>query len=175
MKIAFHNKQRAESVDSKALRLDFQRLLGFIAEDISQAPPAWLKKRQLKEIFSRGTLSVALVSNKTIARVNKEWRGQDKATDVLSFPLELTAPPRLIGEDDEEEEEEWLVGELLISLERAREQSLEYGHSLERELSFLFVHGVLHVLGFDHIKKDEEKEMFGRQKRILSAAGIKRA
>ena len=63
---------------------------------------------------------------------------------------------------------------MIISLERAREQAEEYGHSLERELSFLFVHGVLHILGFDHMTKAEEKEMFGRQRRILAAAGIKR-
>jgi len=169
VKIAFHNRQRGQAVDSKALGLNFQRLLGFLSEELSQAPPAWLKKRQLKQIFSRGQLSVVLVSNKAIRTINKQWRDQDKATDVLSFPLELTEPAYLEPDSDQ-----WLVGEVIISLERASEQAKDYGHSLERELSFLFVHGVLHVLGFDHMTKEEEKEMFARQRRILAAAGIAR-
>lgn len=166
MKIAFHNKQRREPVDGKALSQDFERLLGHIDRELGESPPAWLKKRQLKQIFAHGSLSVALVSNRAIAVINKDWRGINKATDVLSFPLELEPPPVL---------DEWEVGEVIISLERAREQAEEFGHSLERELSFLFVHGVLHVLGFDHMTPAEEKDMFGRQKRILRAAGIKRA
>jgi probable rRNA maturation factor len=189
VKIAFHNRQRRRPVDSKALSLDFERLLSFLAQDLSQAPPAWLKKSQLKQIFSRGQLSVVLVSNKAIRKVNRQWRDQDKPTDVLSFPLELTPPPFLrtrtspgakatsqadLDFDPVGECDQWLVGEVIISLDRASEQAQDYGHSLERELSFLFVHGVLHVLGFDHVTKEEEKEMFGRQRRILAAAGVKR-
>ena len=187
MNIAFHNRQRREPVNSKNLRAEFVRLLNFLGADLLAEPPRWLKKKQLKEIFGRGSLSVALVSNKAIRAVNKDWREQDKATDVLSFPLELT-PPSFLGAvgaggpyDDEQEEleaqeeQEWIVGEILISMERAREQAEEYGHSLDRELGFLFVHGVLHVLGFDHVTKEEEKEMFGRQRRILDAAGVRRA
>jgi probable rRNA maturation factor len=179
--IAFHNRQRREPVNSKNLRAEFARLLNFLGADLLAEPPRWLKKKQLKEIFGRGSLSVALVSNKAIRAVNKDWREQDKATDVLSFPLELTPPPFLgmagaaDDEQEEQEEQEWIVGEILISLERAREQAEEYGHSLDRELGFLFVHGVLHVLGFDHVTKEEEKEMFGRQRRILDAAGVRRA
>jgi len=170
VKIAFHNRQRRERVDSKALSRDFEQLLGLVGQELKETPPAWLKKRQLKQIFDHGSLSVALVSDRAIAVVNKDWRGLDKPTDVLSFPLELEPPPieaRLI-------QEEWLVGEVIISLERAREQAQDFGHSLERELSFLFVHGVLHVMGFDHMTREEERDMFGRQKRILAAAGIKR-
>lgn len=170
MKIAFHNRQRREKVDSKALSRDFEQLLSFVAEELKESPPAWLKKRQLKQIFDHGSLSVALVSDRAIAVVNRDWRGLDKATDVLSFPLELEPP----AAEALKIQEEWLVGEVIISLERAREQALDFGHSLERELSFLFVHGVLHVLGFDHMTRAEERDMFGRQKRILAAAGIKR-
>jgi len=165
VKIAFHNRQRREKVDAKALSQDFAHLLTLVGEELSSAPPAWLKKRQLKQIFDHGSLSVALVSDRAIAVLNKDWRGIDKATDVLSFPLELEAPPVM---------DEWLVGEVIISLERARDQAQDFGHSLEREVSFLFVHGVLHVLGFDHLTKAEERDMFGRQKRILALAGISR-
>ncbi|MBU6450349.1 MAG: rRNA maturation RNase YbeY [Cyanobacteria bacterium REEB67] len=182
MNIVFHNRQRREPVNSKNLSAEFARLLNFLGADLMAEPPRWLKKKQLKQIFGRGSLSVALVSNKAIRAVNKDWREQDKATDVLSFPLELTPPPfiGLVGADafdegeEDDEDYEWIVGEILISMERAREQAEEYGHSLDRELSFLFVHGVLHVLGFDHVTKEEEKEMFGRQRRILDAAGVRR-
>jgi probable rRNA maturation factor len=199
LKIAFHNRQRRVAVDSKAVGLEFERLLGFLMSELRQAPPVWLKKRQLQQIFLHGQLSVVLVSNKAISKINKQWRDQDKATDVLSFPLDLTPPPvsnkanldfdragqkkgRNRGGQNADENgydengyiDQWVVGEVIISLERAQEQAKDYGHSPERELSFLFVHGVLHVFGFDHLTRAEEKEMFGLQRRILDAAGIKR-
>jgi probable rRNA maturation factor len=92
--------------------------------------------------------------------------GKDAPTDVLSFPLELEEPPL--------PDLPWEVGEVIISAERAQEQAIEYQHTLERELCFLFVHGLLHVLGFDHMEPGDEKDMFSRQKEILHAAGIQR-
>ena len=174
MKIAFHNRQRREPLDARALAAEFERLLSFLSDDLLLNPPGWMKKKQLKLIFAQGQISVAIVSDRAIRQVNRGFRQIDKATDVLSFPLELEPPP-FFDMDSEDEQEEWVVGEVLISLEKAREQADEYGHTLARELSFLFVHGVLHVLGFDHMTAAEEKEMFGRQKRILAAAGIKRS
>ncbi len=175
-------------MDSAALSLQFAKLSDHVAANLKAEPPVWLKKRQLQQIFLHGELSCVLVSNKMIRTINKQWRDQDKATDVLSFPLELTQPPWLhsaksgsvsrsrqsLDFDQEEAQQPWVVGELIISLERAQEQAIEYGHSLERELSFLFVHGLLHILGFDHMTKADEKVMFGRQRHILDAAGIKR-
>jgi probable rRNA maturation factor len=118
-----------------------------------------------------GTLSLVLVSNKKIRQLNKQWREKDYATDVLSFPLAvdenlqiLPAPPG----------ESWELGEVVVSLEKTAEQAAEYGHSFEREFAFLYVHGLLHVLGFDHITKAQEKDMFGRQREILTGAGFSR-
>lgn len=167
MKIALQNRQRRLSLDLEQIREDFESLSKYLAANLSGHPPAWLSARQIKNIFDSpiSSLSVALVSNRVIRDLNNTWRDIDKATDVLSFPLELESPH---GDDD------WQIGDVIISAEKALSQAEEYGHSLERELAFLFVHGFLHVLGFDHVTKKEEIEMFARQNEILTSAGFKR-
>ncbi|ACL70008.1 rRNA maturation RNase YbeY [Halothermothrix orenii] len=97
-----------------------------------------------------GTVSVALVDNKTIAELNSKYRNVEGPTDVLSFPMD-----------------EDILGDIIISIDRARQQADEYGHSLERELGFLTVHGMLHLLGYNH-KTDEEKcVMRQKEERVL--------
>lgn len=125
----------------------------------------WLEPLQLQEMEARAEISVTLVSNRSIRKLNREWMGKDFPTDVLSFPLSLESPEAGMP---------WEMGDLVISVEKASEQALVYGHSLERELAFLLVHGFLHVLGFDHQTEADEKEMFGRQREVLRAAGFPR-
>ncbi len=116
-------------------------------------------------------VSVSIVDNEEIRQINKQFRGIDRATDVLSFPL-LTFEE---GErPDFNEKNEVLLGDIIISLERAKEQAEEYGHSLKRELAFLTAHSMLHLLGYDHMEEEEEKEMFQKQREILNKAGIPR-
>jgi probable rRNA maturation factor len=116
-------------------------------------------------------VSVSIVDNEEIRQINKQFRGIDRATDVLSFPL-LTFEE---GErPDFNEKNEVLLGDIIISLERAKEQAEEYGHSLKRELAFLTAHSMLHLLGYDHMEEKEEKEMFQKQREILIKAGIPR-
>ena len=115
-------------------------------------------------------ISITFVSNEKIQEINKEYRGKDKPTDVISFALE---------EGDEEEviigaPETRVLGDIIISIEKTREQAEEYGHSFERELGFLAVHGLLHLLGYDHGTEEEEKEMFSKQENILEEYGLKR-
>lgn len=116
-------------------------------------------------------LSVTYCDNEYIRELNKNYRNKDSATDVLSFAIED-------GEDLSfiEELKKALsvreIGDIVISYERASEQASEYGHSLERELCFLFVHGVLHLLGYDHMEKDDEKVMFDLQNKILDILKI---
>ncbi|MBN2908536.1 rRNA maturation RNase YbeY [Polycladomyces sp. WAk] len=114
-------------------------------------------------------VSVTLLDNEAIRRLNHEYRDVDRPTDVLSFPL---------WEPDEEWEttdgEPVPLGDIFISIPRAVEQAAEYGHSFERELGFLAVHGFLHLLGYDHGTEAEEKEMFTRQEEILERVGLKR-
>ena len=104
---------------------------------------------------------VTIVNNKTIHKINREFRNVDRPTDVISFAFL----------DDKKEKElkggPINLGQIIISFEKAEEQAKEYEHSLEREMVFLFVHGMLHLLGYDHMNEEDEKKMFGLQNKIL--------
>ncbi|MGD6898951.1 rRNA maturation RNase YbeY [Bacillus infantis] len=116
-------------------------------------------------------LSVTFVTNGRIQEINREYRDKDKPTDVISFAMEE------LGEGETEIAGEGIprvLGDIIISIQRTEEQAGEYGHSFERELGFLAVHGFLHLLGYDHETDEEEREMFGRQKDILDEYGLTR-
>lgn len=114
-------------------------------------------------------ISVSIVTNEEIQKLNKEFRNIDKATDVLSFPM-CTFD---MGEAfDYNENDEIILGDIVISIDKAKEQAEEYGHSLEREIAFLTVHSMLHLMGYDHMEAEEEKEMIKKQKEILQQAGF---
>lgn len=110
--------------------------------------------------------NIIIVDNETIHSINKEYRGVDRPTDVISFALE----------DDKSfvQTELRILGDIYISIDKAREQAKNYGHSLKREISFLTIHGLLHLLGYDHMEEKDEKEMFELQELILDGYGIKR-
>lgn len=150
---------------SKVARMA-ERLRKDVFEHLLESVPDHLDEEILADMAEAGVFSLVLVSDRQIRVLNRDWMGKDKPTDVLSFPLSLEPPPS--------PELPWEVGEIMISLQRAQQQARDYGHSFDRELAFLFVHGMLHVLGFDHMTPDEEKDMFGRQTHILNAAGFKR-
>ena len=108
-------------------------------------------------------VSVALVDNKFIHELNRDYRKIDRPTDVISFAF-------LDNEDREKEIASGVpvaLGDIYISVDKAKEQAQEYKHSLEREMSFLFVHGILHLLGYDHMNEEDEKVMFKLQDEIL--------
>lgn len=116
-------------------------------------------------------VSVTFVTNERIQEINREYRGKDQPTDVISFALEE------LGEDEVEiigAEIPRVLGDIIISIDRTKEQAEEYNHSVSRELGFLALHGFLHLLGYDHIEEEEEKQMFKRQKDILDEYGLKR-
>ena len=106
-------------------------------------------------------IDVSIVDNDKIHEINKTYRGIDRPTDVISFAFY----------DDEEEtineDAPNSLGSIIISYQKAEEQAKDYGHSLNREMSFLFVHGLLHLLGYDHMKKEDEEVMFALQDKIL--------
>lgn len=115
-------------------------------------------------------VSVTLVDNEGIRRLNKEHRDIDRETDVLSFPL---------GDDDgyeiDPDNDAIMLGDIVISLEKAALQAQEYGHSYRREVAFLITHSLFHLLGYDHVNsEEEEKEMFGKQEKVLEKLGITR-
>jgi len=163
--VQLRNRQRRVKIDSKWFAEAAERLFESVLDNVKKRPVSFLDLEQLDDLSAAAILSVAIVSNKEIQKLNKEWRQKDYPTDVLSFTLELSADFEGVPFE---------MGELIISAEKAAEQAIEYGHSLERELAFLFVHGCLHVLGFDHETKADEKDMFGRQKEILNACGFLR-
>jgi len=110
-------------------------------------------------------VSVVLCDDRVIHRLNRKWRGLDAPTDVLSFP-QLT-------EDDwqKQAERQVLLGDIVLSLESAARQAKEYGHSKEREVLYLFTHGLLHLLGYDHLEEDERRRMRNREEEVMTAAG----
>lgn len=115
-------------------------------------------------------VSLTLTDDEGIRELNREHRDKDSATDVLSFPQYESL------KDMEELEEDYLyLGDIVISVERALEQSLAYNHSFEREMCFLVVHSMLHLLGYDHMTPEEETEMKALQEAILDQMGIRRA
>ncbi len=121
-------------------------------------------------------ISVMFTDNEEIRELNRLHRNIDKATDVLSFPLFEYDDEGYIIEDelDTNPEGDILLGDIVISLEKASAQAEEYGHSFEREIGFLTVHSMLHLFGYDHMTPEEEKEMFGYQTEILEQMGLKR-
>ncbi|REK59656.1 MAG: rRNA maturation RNase YbeY [Thermobacillus sp.] len=124
-----------------------------------------------------GEVALTFVDDARIRELNREYRGIDRPTDVLSFAMQEGDEPDIVfdeWEDGETDPVSGMLGDIVISLERAKAQSEEYGHSLEREIGFLFVHGFLHLLGYDHQTAEEEAVMFARQEEILQRAGLTR-
>ena len=124
--------------------------------------------KQQEEISEDAELSITFVDKSEIQEINKMYRDKDKVTDVISFALEEDEPD-IIGLDIPR-----VLGDIIICTDVAKEQAESYNHSFERELGFLALHGFLHLLGYDHMTDEDEKEMFGRQDAILNAYGLTR-
>ncbi|MFE4711315.1 MULTISPECIES: rRNA maturation RNase YbeY [unclassified Paenibacillus] len=138
-----------------------------------------LQKAGEAEGINSGEVDLTFVDNERIHELNREYRGIDRPTDVLSFAMNESAEdePEIIYELEEGETLEdvpEVLGDIIISVPRAQEQALEYGHSLERELGFLFVHGFLHLLGYDHQDEASEAEMMSKQEHVLAQVGLTR-
>lgn len=154
MHIDFHDETNSVSEDYIDL---IQRLLDFAAKK--------------EGVTSEAELSINFVDNKEIQVLNRNYRQKDTPTDVISFAMQESNEDEMeiIGADGP-----LVLGDIVISVDKAKEQSIEYDHSLERELGFLAVHGFLHLLGYDHMKEEDEKKMFSRQEEILGEFGVER-
>lgn len=119
-----------------------------------------LKEVLKKEKIKNARFSVIIITDSEIKAINKKYRKIDKPTDVISFALEENQKEQVFLKNR-------VLGDIYISLDKAKKQAIEYGHSLRRELCFLAVHGLLHLLGYDHNTKEEEKIMFKKQELIL--------
>ena len=127
-------------------------------------------------------ISLLFVDNNEIREINNETRGIDKVTDVLSFPM-LDYPENMVFKNVYKNKkfneiyldgEELVLGDMVLSLERAKEQSIEYNHSFEREVCYLVVHSILHLLGYDHMNDEDKAKMRTREEEILGKLNIKR-
>lgn len=131
---------------------------------------------QQADLNSGCEVGIMLVDNDRIREINREYRNIDSATDVLSFPIvEMEEGRVLSAEGDLDRDENLLVlGDIVISLERAERQAAEYGHSYVREVAFLTTHGAFHLLGYDHGNEQQEGKMLAKQEEVLAVLGLAR-
>ena len=141
-----------------------------LIEDILNFAGSYLKLPENTE------MSVTLMDNEHIHEINKKYRGVDKPTDVISFAIEEDDPDEvpIILPEDEGFDIPKNIGDIMVSMDKVKEQAEYLGHSEDRELGFLVVHGFLHLNGYDHMKEEDEKEMFGLQREILDSYGLTR-
>lgn len=129
--------------------------------------------KEEKMIDSKMMVTITLTNDENIKKINKQYRNIDNKTDVLSFPmferdeLENKIKNRLFEYED-------VLGDIVISIPKVEEQAKEYGHSFERELSYMIVHGFYHLMGYDHIKEEDKKEMRPKEEKILNQLNILR-
>ncbi|WP_137657270.1 rRNA maturation RNase YbeY [Listeria newyorkensis] len=126
------------------------------------------------EIQEDSELVVTFVGNARIQEINRDYRDKDQPTDVISFALEEMGDGETKIAWDEDMEAPRILGDIIISTERALEQADEYGHGFDRELGFLALHGLLHLLGYDHMEPEDEDVMFSLQREVLNAYGLER-
>ena len=122
-----------------------------------------IEKLENKNLY----VNVVLTNAKNIKSINKEHRGIDKETDVLSFPM--FEKNEIANLDNTNED---ILGDMVISIERVEEQAKEYGHSFERELAYMVVHSFYHLLGYDHMTEEDKKEMREKEENILNKLNI---
>ena len=155
---------------------------GQVSEEIIKQTQDILEFAAQKTGKEKKEMAVTFVTNERSHELNLEYRDTDRPTDVISLEYK---PELDIAVDEEDlldhpelaemlEDFDAYIGELFISVDKAREQAEEYGHSFEREMGFLAVHGFLHINGYDHYTPEEEVEMFGLQEEILTAYGLTR-
>ncbi|GIP42032.1 endoribonuclease YbeY [Paenibacillus sp. J45TS6] len=149
-----------------------------ITEELIGTLEKLLEKAAEMEKITDGEVALTFVTDQEIHELNKEYRGIDRPTDVLSFAMNESIDEELdiiydLGENEAIDLPE-ILGDIIISVETAIAQSQEYGHSIHREIGFLFVHGFLHLLGYDHQDEASEAEMMGKQETVLAEVGLSR-
>jgi len=168
----FINNNEYLEVDIMSLSIDFMDETNELKEEDFDLVESLLNCAANKlEIENESEVSITFVTNERIQEINKEYRDKDQPTDVISFAMEE------LGEGEIKingVEMPRVLGDIIISVSKAHEQAEDYGHAFTRELGFLALHGFLHLLGYDHMTPEDEKEMFGLQKEILDEYGLKR-
>lgn len=150
-----------------------------ISEQLVQKLELILQEAAAMEGIEEGEVALTFVDDERIHELNREYRGIDRPTDVLSFALNESTDEELDILYEVEDESELagigdMLGDIIISTERAQLQADDYGHSWEREVGFLFVHGFLHLIGYDHQDEESERIMMNKQEAVLSKIGLTR-
>ena len=148
-----------------------------VVEDLSRTAEECVKAEGIgKKVYAHLTIT----DHEEIRQINREYRGIDRATDVLSFPSTDCTPEKTLGHCEKkllremDETGYCFLGDIIISLPRAQEQAEEYGHSLKREMAYLTAHAMFHLMGYDHMEEEERIEMEQKQEEILQKVGILR-
>ncbi|MGM8364616.1 rRNA maturation RNase YbeY [Virgibacillus sp. W0181] len=154
MHIDFHDKTKSITADDIDL---LQRIIEYAGKT--------------EGVSHESELSINFVDNREMQELNRNYRQQDNPTDVISFALQdsVDGEVSIVGKDIP-----LLLGDIVISVEKAKEQAITYDHSLQREIGFLAVHGFLHLLGYDHYSEENERIMFNKQDEILGAFKLER-
>lgn len=138
---------------------------------IKQVVDTCFKKEKLDK--TNLYMSVTLTNPEEIEKLNRQYRNIDRPTDVLSFPMfEKDELDKKIQTNDFENED--ILGDIVVSVDKVKEQAIEYGHSFERELSYMIVHGFYHLMGYDHIEENDKKVMRKKEENILEKLSISR-
>ena len=150
--------------------LDLEENIEF-EEIIKKVIEQCFKEEKLEN--SKLNISITLTTPENIRKINKEYRNVDNETDVLSFPIfeKEELDNKILKKEFEHED---ILGDIVISIKRVEEQAKEYGHSFERELSYMVVHGFCHLMGYDHIKEEDKLVMRSKEEKVLTKLGITR-
>lgn len=150
--------------------LDLEENIKF-EEIIKKVIEQCFKEEKLEN--SKLNISITLTTPENIRKINKEYRNVDNETDVLSFPIfeKEELDKKILNNKFEYED---ILGDIVISIKRVEEQAKEYGHSFERELSYMVVHGFYHLMGYDHIKEEDKLVMRSKEEKVLTKLGITR-
>lgn len=130
----------------------------------------------LEDINKGCEINILITDDSSIAQINKQFRHIESSTDVLSFPMTDIRNGRMVCDNTDYDRDEGLLllGDIVISAQTAKRQAEHYGHSFERELAFLTSHGIFHLLGYDHMEKDDEEIMISKQESVLERLDLKR-
>ncbi|MGN0256058.1 MAG: rRNA maturation RNase YbeY [Chordicoccus sp.] len=176
---AEQDKPTLVSIENEYSGSDFGEILDFDYQTIAELVADRVLTQE--NCPYEAEVSMTLVDEETIRSINQRTRSIDRVTDVLSFPMTQYRTPADFEEAEETEADSFdpesgrlLVGDIVICVPRIRQQAEEYGHSTKREFAFLTAHSMLHLIGYDHMTPEEEKDMFARQERALASLGITR-
>ena len=145
-----------------------------IAVDITALHQAALRILSFTHCEQQCELSIALVDDREMRRLNLEYRGIDRSTDVLSFALQEAEEPPILGSQEGLESFPIILGDVILSIDTIQQQAQEFGHSFEEELYFLVIHGILHLVGYDHQTDEEAHVMENLERRIMNSLHIHR-